>query len=216
MPKPIDILKKELMRKTIHASGIAVPVAYLFVDRSLMLAGLSALVVGAVVIEWARLNGKIKLADLVRLEEGRRVAAHVYFAIACLATVFFFSKMVAVAALLMLCIGDSLVGLLGVILLLFRRSGRTDVRVRRFGGGGIMQDIKESVAAAKDAELMLSMLLVCFLVGALFVPPHVAFVGAIGAMLADAVPWQIGGRVLDDNLTVPLFAGVLMAVVSLF
>jgi len=39
MPKPIDILKKELMRTTIHASGVAVPVAYLFVDGSLMLVG---------------------------------------------------------------------------------------------------------------------------------------------------------------------------------
>lgn len=216
MPKPIEILKKEVMRKAIHTSGIAVPVAYLFIDRSLMLAGLSALVVGAVVIEWARLNGRIKLADLVRLEEGRGVAAYVYFAVASLTTVFLFPKMVAIAALLMLCIGDSLVGLLGVILLLFRRSGRTDVRTRRVGGSGIIQDIKESISAAKDAELMLSMLLICFLVGALFVPPSVAFVGAIGAMLADAIPWQIGGRILDDDLTIPLFAGVLMAVVSLF
>jgi len=98
---------------------------------------------GAVVIDWTRLNWKIKLADLVRQEENRGVAAHVYFAIyfaiACLATMFFFPKMVAIAALLMLCIGDSLVGLLGVILFLFRCSGRADVS-RRFGGGRIMQD----------------------------------------------------------------------------
>jgi len=35
-------------------------------------------------------------------------------------------------------------------------------------------------------------------------------------MMADAVPWQIGGRVLDDDLTIPIFAGVLMAIVSPF
>ncbi|MDI6888536.1 MAG: dolichol kinase [Methanocellales archaeon] len=216
MPKPIEILKKEVMRKTIHIAGAAVPVSYLFIDRSLMLAGLSALVMSAIVMEWARLNGRIKLADLIRQEEGKRVAAYVYFAVASLATVFLFPKMVAIVALLMLCIGDSLLGLFGVLLLLFRRSGRADVRTKRFGGGGIIRDVKESISAAKDAELMLLMLLICFLIGALLIPPYVAFMGAIGAMLADAIPWQVGGRVLDDNLTVPIFASVLMTIASPF
>ncbi len=216
MPKPIEILKKELMRKTLHASGIAVPVAYLFVGRPLMLAGLSVVVIGAIGIEWARLNKRVGLVELARQAEDRRVAAYVYFAVASLITVFLFPKMVAIAALLMLCIGDSLVGLLGVLMLVSRRTERVDVKARRFGRGGIIKDMKASMAAAKDAELMLSMLLVCFLIGTLFVPPHIAFAGAIGAMLADAIPWQIWGRVLDDNLTVPLFAGVLMSAISLF
>jgi len=157
MPRPIEILKKEVMRKVIHITGVAVPVAYLFIDRSLMLAGLSAILMGAVVIEWARLNKRFELADLMRREEGKRVASYVYFAVASLATVLLFPKMVAVAALSMLCIGDSLVGLFGILLSVFRRGGRVDVRNKRFGGSGIIQDIRESMAAAKDAELMLLM-----------------------------------------------------------
>jgi dolichol kinase len=36
--------------------------------------------------------------------------------------------------------------------------------------------------------------------------------GALGATLADGVPWQIRGRVLDDNLTIPLVSALLMLV----
>jgi dolichol kinase len=39
--------------------------------------------------------------------------------------------------------------------------------------------------------------------------------GAVGATLADSVPIFIGKRCLDDNLTIPLYAGVLMSLALL-
>jgi dolichol kinase len=43
-------------------------------------------------------------------------------------------------------------------------------------------------------------------------PAYSVALGALGATLADGVPWQIRGRVLDDNLTIPLVSALLMLV----
>jgi len=34
--------------------------------------------------------------------------------------------------------------------------------------------------------------------------------GALGATAADAFPWRISGRTVDDNLSIPLVSGALM------
>ena len=42
----------------------------------------------------------------------------------------------------------------------------------------------------------------------------IAAAGAVGAMIADGVLLRIHGFAIDDNLTVPLFAGFLMTLAS--
>jgi len=37
--------------------------------------------------------------------------------------------------------------------------------------------------------------------------------GAIGATIADGVPFKVQKVAIDDNLTIPLFSGVLMSFV---
>ncbi len=59
------------------------------------------------------------------------------------------------------------------------------------------------------------MLGVCFLVGYLTVDSSVtAISGAIGATIADGVHIRVYGISIDDNLTIPLYSGFLMSIVS--
>jgi dolichol kinase len=38
--------------------------------------------------------------------------------------------------------------------------------------------------------------------------------GALAAAIADGVPWQIRGRVLDDNLTIPFTCAFIILMFS--
>ena len=184
-------VSREFVRKAVHLLGTSIPIAYLFLDREIMLVALTVAALITIGMEYARLWHGINLVpDILRKDEERRIAAYACFAIASLLAIFFFEKRIAIAALLMLCIGDSVVGIIGAVLPL-QKSSRI-----------------------KDVRLMVMMLGTCFLVGVLFVSPPIAFVGAVGAMVADAFPWRFGSITLDDNLTIPLLAGFLMTVVS--
>ncbi len=68
----------------------------------------------------------------------------------------------------------------------------------------------------KPIPIVLGMFLVCLAIGRLSSGlTHLSFpvylAGAVGATVADSVALFINGRCLDDNLTIPLFAGAMMA-----
>lgn len=180
----------EIGRRVVHASGAVVPGAYLLdvhvletglvtwpAIQALALVGLAV----AIGLEAARLYGGLEHAiydRLTREYEQDTVAGYAMYALSGTVTVLVFEPRLAVPAIFMLTLGDPVSGLLS--------SGELR-RVAR-------------------PRVLVGMFVVSLLFALPFVPPAVAVVGALGAMVADGVKPIIRGYVVDDNLTIPLVA----------
>jgi len=197
-------LKNEVKRKSIHLAGLSVPAAILFLGRdvTIVLVGLVFLI--ALFLERVRLHGKISMPS-VREHERHRVAGYIYYILGAFLTVILFEPMIAVTAILLLSIGDAASGLIGSVV----RGSK--VRADLIGGGRW---------SPKPPLVVAGTFLVCVLVGylasvvtGLALPVYLA--GALGATLADAIPISFRRRVLDDNFTIPLLSGSVMALASM-
>lgn len=183
----------EIRRRLVHASGAVVPAAYLldgylevglFTWRVVQALALVGLVV-TVILETARLYRGFEhviFEQLTREYEQHTVAGYAMYVFSGTITVLVFEPRIAVPALFMLTLADPIGGILS--------SGelRTIARPR----------------------VLVGMFTVSFLLAYPFVPLVAALAGAFGAMIADGVKPIIRGYVVDDNLTIPLFASVLM------
>lgn len=203
-----DLFSHELQRKAIHLTGSLIPIVYYFLDRRTAILGLLVINTILISIEWLRLRGSIEFPGiLLRPHEKKQVAAYVYFQMAALLSLIIFDKTIAIAALLMLAIGDTASGLAGAIL-----------------RGGDIRNNNSNKMAVKPLPIMAVMFAVCVLIGLALVrlPPAADMVnlpfpvyiaGAIGATLGDAIPLKVQGRPVDDNLIIPLLSGTFMSVV---
>ena len=198
------IISKELLRKSIHLAGMLIPVAYYFLGRFTVLFWLSPIVIVTLQFEWMRLRGYISYpAPLLRPSEEHRVAGYVYSIIAAFIVIALFPKTIAIAAITMAVLGDFSSGIAGAV-------------------WGKKADVRQMRLPIKPVPILLVMLLVSFTTGYLAahapglapLPIYSVALGALGATLADGVPWQIRGHVFDDNLTIPLVSAVLMLVSS--
>lgn len=204
-----ELFFRELRRKAFHVSGSLIPIIYYFISRETAVFYLAIINAILLFIEWQRLSGRIKLPQmLLRPHEEKQVAAYIYFQIAALLSILFFEKTIAIAALLMLALGDTASGLAGAM----QRGG--DVR---YSHNKIM---------IKPLPIMAIMFAVCLLIGLFLsdLPPArdmaqmsfaVYAAGAVGATLGDAIPLRIQGKPVDDNLMIPLLAGLLMSAARL-
>ena len=198
----------ELRRKAIHVLGSFIAMAYYFIEKDTALFGLAIINAVLICVEWLRLSGKLRLPDiLLRPHENKQVAAYIYFQIAALISILIFEKTIAIAAILMLALGDTASGLAGALM------NRGNVRYSR---GKLM---------VKPLPIMAVMFAVCVITGLLlmrlpFAPDmeHIPFAvyvaGALGATLGDAVPLQIQGKSIDDNLLIPILSGAFMTIAS--
>lgn len=187
----------EVRRKLIHLTGLSVPLGILILGRIYTAALIALALAVALLIEAGRLKGRVSL-PAVREQEKDKVAGYIYYILGSLLTVIIFQPMVAVAAMLMLSLGDAVSGLVGSVLENSNVRGCNDSwRV-------------------KPLPIVMGMFLACIAIGYLSsgitrLPFQVYLAGAAGATLADAVAMVFCNRGLDDNLTIPLFAGVLMS-----
>ncbi len=191
------IQQTEYYRKIIHVFNLAIPFTYLFFfeSRFQILCILVPLTVFAIVIEYLRGHSVIikKIFDnflisMLRLHEmdGKYTGATWLF-IGSTLTVAIFPKEIAVISLIYMCIGDTVAGLVG----------------RKFGKMKFYD---------KTIEGSLAGLIVCLLSGYLVqisLPLIVVFSGAFAAMFIELLPISI-----DDNISVPLFAGTIMIIAS--
>jgi dolichol kinase len=190
-------LVKEIRRKSIHLTGLSVPLGILVLGRvytGMMIALALAI---ALLLERGRLKGKIRLPE-VRDHEEEKVAGYIYYIAGSLLTVILFAPMIAVAAMLMLSLGDAVSGLVGSVL------KNSNVRACN------------ECWRVKPFPIVAGMFLACLAIGYLSsgltrLPFPVYLAGAAGATVADSVALVFGSRNLDDNLTIPLFAGALMS-----
>lgn len=194
-------LAKEIKRKAIHLSGLSVPLGILLFGRTVTAALIALALAIALLLEWGRLRGKIRLPE-VRDHEAKKVAGYIYYIVGSLLTVILFDPMVAVTSMLLLSLGDTVSGLVGSILV------NSNVRE------------KNEKWRVKPLPIVAAMFAACLFIGYLssgithlHFPVYLA--GAAGATIADTVAIVVRGRNLDDNLTIPLFSGALMSAAML-
>ncbi len=183
----------ELKRRLVHASGAGLVALYLLAahfDLGLTWARFQALMIvlalGAIALEVLRLQVGLEwwiYDKLTREYEADQFAGYGYYMVSMTFAVLVFPEPLALAGMLMLAIGDPLSGLV---------SDNTLKRV-------------------KHPKTLATMLVVSTLLALPFFleAPQVAVAAAIGATIADGIKVQLGDFILDDNLTIPIYAGVL-------
>jgi len=197
MPSPkLSVLREEAKRKTIHSCGIAIPVVYLFLQKEVLILGFLISFLIILIIEWLRFRGLVSLPFL-RENERKKIAAYVFFMIGAFISVLIFEKRIAIAAILMLALGDAVSALAGAMM--------------------TVDNAERYEKSIKLPEVMLVMFMTSLLIGYLVLHSlPIAVLGTIGATLADGVPLKVQGISVDDNLTIPLFSGILMSCGSMW
>lgn len=193
-------LVREIRRKAIHLSGLSVPISLLAFGRGFTVAFVALALAVSLVLEWQRLKGNIRLPE-VREQEEHRVASFIYYITGSLLCVLLFPVMIAVNAILLLSLGDTVSGLVGSVL------SRSDVRS------------KKEAWCCKPAPIVATMFFACLAIGFLASSiTHLAFpiylAGAVGATFADCVAIVINNKPLDDNFSIPVLSGLMMALAA--
>jgi dolichol kinase len=205
-------LAAEAKRKAIHLSGLSVPAAILLFGKAGAIAFVATALLAALFLERRRLSGKIRL-PAVRDSEKKRVAGYIYYITGALLAVILFPPAIAIAAMLMLSLGDAVSGIIGSVV----------------QGSAVRTRIMEGQSwRAKPIPVVAGTFAVCLLAGyaahlveGTFLPgpsvlsAPVYAVGAAAATFADAVPLSFRRWVIDDNFSIPVFSGVAMFAVSL-
>jgi dolichol kinase len=181
----------DLKRRIFHLLFVGLPIAYLFLTKNQMIL---LMVIGSLLslfIEFLRLKHPkaiswLKLWSMRSYEKGK-VAGYVYLFIGSTLAVILFSREIATAALLMLAIGDVVFG--------------------------VVASFTPNQVSKKALPISVTWV-VCFLLAILFVDYLIAAGGATGAVIANALPLKIKGRIINDNLTIPLYSGGFMWIIS--
>jgi dolichol kinase len=191
------ILKEEIMRKGIHlASGILMAALYTLFQKTVLMFVHLFFLLTIWFLELLRLRGVI-LVPFLREREKKKIGAHAFFMLGSFISIVLFDKQIAIASILMLTIGDAASGIAQV--------------VRR----GALESLERFRGTIKPPDVILIMFAVCLIVGYLTVDsPVTAISGAIGATIADGVHLRLYGISIDDNLSIPLYSGFLMSLVS--
>jgi dolichol kinase len=194
----------EVTRRLVHASTSAVPLSYVLVDAVTWIRLQAVLLVAVavvVVLEAVRLHVGLEwwIYDrLTREYEQDNPAGYALGAVGLTAVALAFPPEsglvpalgptpVAVPAMLMLTVADPLSGLLG--------SGE--------------------LRPAKQAWVLLATFGVATLLAVPFVPSLVAIAGGVATTVADGLKPTVQGYVIDDNLSIPVAAAVVMFAVTL-
>ena len=191
------IQQSEYFRKIIHIINLVIPFTYLFIleSRFQVLRILIPLTLFSIVIEYLRIRSVVIkkifnnfLKSMLRIHEikGKFTGATWVF-IGSTLTISIFSKEIAVISLVYMSLGDATAGLVG-------------------------EKFAKTKFYNKTIEGSIAGLIVCLLSGYfvhLTLPLVVVFSGAFAAMFIELMPISI-----DDNLSVPLFSGTIMVIVS--
>lgn len=187
-------MKRELARKAIHLSSVAVPLFVWLAPRGVAVAVLVAVAALALATEAARRAFRpVRYAflrrtrTLLRPHERRGLAGATWMALAYLGAVLLFPRPVAVAAMLFNGVGDSAAALVG------KRWGR-----HRAGWGKSWEGFAAGVAA--NAVVAAAVWAVA--------PEVTLAAGLAGALVAAAA--EMAPLPLDDNLRITLAGGAAM------
>jgi len=190
-------LKDEVIRKSIHVgSGIVICFLYTIFQRDLLTIGLLFLLFTIFFLEVLRFKGMVSVPFL-RDREEKKIGGYAFFMLGTFISILLFDKQIAIASILMLAIGDAVAGMALAV-----------KRGRAYNAG-------DYIRAIKPPYVILIMFSVSLLVGYYTLDSlKMAISGAVGATIAEGVHLRIHGISIDDNLTIPLYSGFLMSLVS--
>lgn len=188
-------LKKEILRKFFHLLEVPVVVVYSLVhyywSQKTALMSVTVLFLVLLEIEYVRLEVKPKIPkylNVFRKKELNNIVSSIFFIAATIIVFAVFDYSIALNALLLTVFGDLASALIGI----------------KFG--------KHKIFRKKSLEGFLAGLAINILVGFFIFPVYPGLYLSM-ALVASLVELLTGK--LDDNLTVPLFAGVTGYVISL-
>jgi dolichol kinase len=173
---------------------IVIPLWVFFTPRNWGLLGLIIATSATVVMDLLRLSDHrlrqffLRLfRSLIRSHEEEHLLGSTYFMIAALLSVLAFDKLIAIAALTFLIIGDTAAAIVG----------------KKYG---------KPTYWGKSIQGSLGCFLSCLIIGALLLDnPWVILTGAFTAAVAEALPVP-----MDDNMRVPILSGLVMQLVANF
>ncbi len=183
----------ELKRRLVHASGSGLVALYLlanYFDFGLTWARFGVLMVvlslGVIGLEFLRLRVGLEwvLYDkLTREYEQDQFAGYGYYMLSMTIAVLVFPPEIALPAMLMLALGDPI-------------------------SGAVSDD---SLKFIKGPKVLVTMFVVSAIIAApfLYETPLAVVTAAVGATVADGIKLRIGDYIVDDNLTIPIYAGAL-------
>lgn len=187
--------KKELYRKSIHISTSIIPILYLFSSKSFTLEILIPIMVLFVLLDIMRFNVSFInrmyttiLKDIMRVKEEKRFTGATNLLIASVVVILLYDKPIAVSGLLFLTVSDSVAALVG----------------KRFGKIRIYDKTLEGSLA-----FLLTSIIIIILIKSIDFTT-----GICGAFTATFVELTV--TVMDDNLSIPLFSGLIMQLFSTF
>ncbi|ELY46345.1 diacylglycerol/polyprenol kinase family protein [Natronorubrum sulfidifaciens] len=183
----------ELKRRLVHASGSGLVALYLLANT--LEFGLTwtrfgvlmiVLSLGVIGLEFLRLRVGLEwvLYDkLTREYEQDQFAGYGYYMLSMTIAVLVFPPEIALPAMLMLALGDPI-------------------------SGAVSDD---SLKFIKGPKVLVTMFVVSALIATpfLYETPLAVVAAALGATVADGIKLRIGDYIVDDNLTIPIYAGVL-------
>ena len=190
----------ELKRRLVHSSGAGLVALYLlagYFDLGLTWPRFQvlmvALAVGTIGLEFLRLQVGLdwQIYDkLTRDYEQNQFAGYGYYMVSMTVAVLLFEPQIALPAMLMLAIGDPI-------------------------SGAVSDD---SLKFVKGPKVLVTMFVVSAIIAApfLYETPLAVLAAALGATIADGVKLRIGDYIVDDNLTIPIYAGLLAWIVLEF
>lgn len=189
----------EIKRRLVHSSGVILPILYVtgFVNEYELSVLLLIGVFMVLILEYFRLYKGFNHTiydKLTREYESENIAGYALYIIGMFIAWILFSPIAAISGMLMLSIGDPVSGLLG--------------------------NIKRDVKSMKWVP-MIGMFVICCLIVAPFTIYELGFytgifsalLGSVGAVIVDEYKPTINGRIIDDNLTIPIFSALLITVI---
>lgn len=192
----------ELLRKSIHLSGLILPIIYLFLNKPTMAVLMGILTGVALAVELVKWRSpdfgefffKIFKPLLRSHERKGAMTGATYYLISAFLCVCFFAKTLAIVCIFFMILGDMAAALVG----------------KKWG--------KTKLLGKKSLEGSTACFVVCALIalGSVYISSvsgHsgvklnlvIAIVGALVATIVELIPFPI-----DDNLTVPLISGAVM------
>lgn len=207
-----DSLLMEAKRKGIHLSGLCVPVSILLFGKAATTGLVAIALLAALFLESRRLSGNIRLPS-VRDHEADRVAGYVYYISGALLAVLLFPPAIAIAAMLMLSLGDAASGIIGSVV----RGSAVRTRIMEGQGWGPkpLPVVAGTFAICLLAGYGAHLIECAFFPGSELLSFQVYIAGAAAATFADAVPLSFRKRVIDDNFSIPVLSGLAMSIVVL-
>jgi dolichol kinase len=183
----------EFHRKSLHLIGLAVPAIYLLAGRALPVILVALTLASFSIFEIYRLRHGIpskKVTTLVgpmmRPHENHKVAAHIYFIAGVFIALVAFPKEIAIAVILVSILADGAAALVGKML-----KGQHWFSTKcSWEGTGVF-------------------FLVALPITSLIMGPLIGFIGALAATLVQMLP-------ANDNLWIPIVAGLVMLCLSVF